>query len=232
MSISSTCWGNYVFDFNDRCSIAYQQFMSLQLEEGRKTLLRNLSVNPSNLMLVYLLDYEDCLLLLFNGSKDDYEQRKGHVSQRIAMLDKGDRNSPWYRLCKAGIYMRWSIIYGRFGDNLKAATTYRKSYMLLKENRARFPSFRYNDVLYGVEEAIAGTIPDGYAWLASVLGVKGDVKKGVGKLHSFIAGHKADDMFYTEAIMYYDYLRFYLLAEKEEAWRDINSRSGDNNLLC
>lgn len=231
MGIAAPCWGNYTFDYNERCSLAYRQFMSLRPDEGRKTLMSELAANPNNLMLVYLLDYEDCLLLLFNGSREEYDKRKEHAGQRITILDKGDKQSPWYRLCKAGVYMHWSIIYGRFGDNIKAATAYRKSFILLKENRSRFPAFRYNDVMYGVEEAIAGTIPEGYAWLASMLGVKGDVSRGVRRIGSFVAAHKPEDMFYAEALMYYDYLRFYLLSEKEEAWQAISSRSEDNLLF-
>jgi tetratricopeptide (TPR) repeat protein len=197
--------------------------MSLHLSEGNAIIKQELRANPYNLMATYLADYDDCLLLLFNGDARDYEQRRGHLEERLNLLSKGDDNSPWYRFTKAGLYFHWALVYVRFGENFKAATNFRKSFLLLKENTRLFPSFPQNKIFLGVEQAVVGTVPDDYKWIASIFGMKGDVKKGIGQLASFIKTTGKDDPLRNEAIIYYSYLRFYLLSQQEDVWNYISS---------
>jgi len=197
--------------------------MALHFQEGRAALIREITENPYNLMPTYLSDYEDCLSLLLNADKLDYEQRKDHLDERIERLSNGDKNSPWYRFCKAGIYLHWSMIHFRFGEQFKAATTFRKSYALMKENQKLFPDFEYNKMFFGLEEAFVETIPDNYKWLASIFGMKGNVKKGMVKLSDFINTHTDKQPLRIEGVLFYVYLRFYLLSEQKQVWDFINS---------
>lgn len=189
--------------------------------------------DPYNLMATYLSDYDDCLLLLFNGNKIDYEQLKHHQNERLALIERGDDQSPWHRLCKAGVYMHWAFVNIRFNENFKAATNFRKSYLLLKENKRLFPNFDYNDMFLGIEEAAVGAMPDNYKWIASVFGMRGNVKAGVLKVKTFINKHNSNDPFYKEAIIYYAYLNYYILSDKELAWQTVCSSNfdTDNNLV-
>lgn len=175
-------------------------------------------------MCVYVADYEDCLTLLFNGDPVEYEKRKPNLDNRISLLNKGDKNSPWYRMCKAGVYMHWAFIGLRFDDRLKAASYFRKSFVLLKENQERFPDFEYDDIFFGIEEAAIGVLPDNYKWIASIFGLKGDLQQGANKITGFVKAHTQDDIFYREALVYSAYLNYFLLSDKEEAWRIVNSK--------
>jgi len=224
---------NYVYDYNSRCEAAYQHYMSLNLDAGTGLIRQELMSNPYNLMATYLADYEDCLILLMNGDSKDYEQRDGHFQERLNLLDKGDSRSPWFRLCKAGVYFHWALIHLRFGENLKATTTFRRSFLLLKENEKLFPGFPQNKIFLGLEEAIVGTIPENYQWLASIFGMKGDVKKGLTMLGSFINSADQHAPLRNEAVIYHCYLRFYLMSQQEEVWKFVNSPQFpvQNNLL-
>jgi hypothetical protein len=213
----------YVFDYNERCSAAYAKYMSLHLVDGTALIKQELRANPYNLMATYLADYEDCLLLLFNGDRRDFDQRKGHLDERLKLLANGDEGSPWYRFSRAGLYFHWALVYVRFGENFKAATNFRRSFILLKENSKLFPQFPQNKIFFGVQQAVVGTVPDEYKWLASVFGMKGDVKKGIGQLATFIKATEKNTPLRNEAIIYYSYLRFYLLSQQEEVWNFINS---------
>ena len=223
----------YVFDYTPGCQKAYQQYLSLNLPEGNALIRQEMMANPYNLMATYIADYEDCLLLLFNGDRKDYQQRSSHLEERLNLLNKGDEKSPWYRLCKAGVYFHWALVYVRFGENFKATTTFRKSFMLLKENQQLFPSFNQNKIFLGIEEAFVGTIPDDYKWLASIFGMKGSVKKGVNLITSFINTSRKDEPLREEAIIYYCYLKFYLMSQQEEVWKFVNSNQFDtqDNLM-
>ena len=151
-------------------------------------------------------------------TKDDRTTMSG-----LDLLDKGDESSPWYRFCKAGIYLHWALVHIRFGEQYKAATTFRKSYVLLKENQKQFPNFEYNNVFAGLEEAVAGTVPDSYKWLATIFGVRGDVKKGIEKLTVFVNTHTEQQLLTSEAVLYEAYLKFYLQFQQKQVWDYLNS---------
>lgn len=213
----------YTFDYNEKCRQAYMHYMSLQFEQGRAVVMQAMKENPYNLMPTFISDYEDCLLLLFNGDKKDLQQMKGHMDLRLGLLSKAEKNTPWYRFSKAGIYMHWALVHLRFSDNFKAAGAFRKSYLLLKENKKLYPSFAYNDVYLGLAETVVGVIPDEYKWIAAIFGMKGSVKKGIGKLDHFIETNAADALMRQEAVVYDLYMRFYLLHDQEYVWKYLNS---------
>jgi len=223
----------YIYDYNANCRKIYEHYMAMRFTEGNGMLLQEIKAHPNNLIATYLGNYEDCLVLLFNGDKTDFAQRSLHLDDRLELLSKGDKKDPWYRLCKAGVNLHWALVQIRMGENFKAATLFRKSYLLLKENRELFPAFDYNNVFLGVEQAALGSIPDNYKWVASMFGMKGDVKKGVGLLASFINKHNESELLISEAVLYYSYLRFYLMSQHEEVWNFVNNPSFNtqNNLL-
>ena len=224
---------DYHYEYTGNCARAYSYYMSLQPEKGRDMLKKELISDPYNLMATYISDYDDCLLLLFNGNATDYQQLKHHQEQRIKLLERGNDSSPWHRLCKAGVYMHWAFVNIRFNENFKAATNFRKSYMLLQENKKLFPSFKYNDIFLGIEEATVGAMPDNYKWVASIFGMKGNVQAGVNKVRDFIKTHDGQDPLYNEAVIYYAYLCFYVLSDKEQAWAIVNNDNfeTENNLV-
>lgn len=96
-----------------------------------------------------------------------------------------------------------------------------------------FPSFEYNNVFTGLKEAIVGSLPSNYKWLAAIFGLKGNTIKGVGKLASFVNTHTPAQAMCAEAVLYYSYTRFYLLAEHKEVWSFFNSTGfvTHNNLM-
>jgi len=197
--------------------------MALHIEGGRDNIISEMKSNPYNLMATYISDYEDCIVLLMNCDKADYQQRAGHLDDRIDLLENGDRSSPWYRFCKAGIYLHWALVNTRFGEQYKAAINFHKSFSLLKDNKRLFPDFEYNDVFGGLQEAVVGSLPGNYKWLASIFGMKGSVKKGTSLLSAFIAAHTDSQPLYAETVLYYLLTRFYLLSEQREAWDFLNS---------
>jgi tetratricopeptide (TPR) repeat protein len=219
--------GQYHYRYTENCSEAYRYFMALKPEAGREKIKKDLIADPYNLMATYVSDYEDCLLLLFNGNRQDYEQLKGHQYDRLKLMERGDDSSPWHRLCQAGIYMHWAFVHVRFNENLKAGTNFRKSFLLLKENQRMFPGFEYDDIFLGIEEAVVGSLPDNYKWIASILGMKGNIHNGASKLKKFIQKHDDGEAFYNEAVIYYAYINYYILADKDEAWATVNSKSFD-----
>lgn len=214
---------DYSFDYNSRCQQAYQAYSSLRIAAGDDLVRKEFAANPDNLMATYLADYGDFLSLMFKGSPDELKRRQPFYSKRLALISKAADDDPWKNFATAGIHLHWAIIHGWYGDQFKAATTFRKSYLLLKENNRKFPSFPQNNILLGVEETVAGTIPDEYKWFASLFGMKGSVITGVQRLSRFLDNNASTAPLYAEAVIYRLYLNFYLLSRKEESWLMVNN---------
>ena len=232
-SLSINAAPKYTYQYTQGCKNAYHYYLSLRIAQGNAAIKQEIIANPYNLMATYIADYEDCVVLLFNGDKNELAQRKAHQEERLALLQRGDENSPLHRFCQAGIYLHWAFVNVRFGEDWKAGMAFRKSFILLKENKSRFPQFEYNDVFFSMEEAVVGAIPDSYKWVASIFGMKGNIKHGVGELEKFINKHNANDLLYNEAVLYYCYLKFYLQSQQLQVWNYLNSNKYpvDDNLM-
>ena len=210
----------YYFDFNSRCKQAYQAMVSLRIAEGNSLLQTELQENPNNLIPVLLANYDDCLTLLFNGDPKEYARRKANLDKRIDLIEQGDATSPWYKYSLGTLYFQWAAVRIRFNEYWSAGMDFRKSYGQLKDNRKKFPDFRNNQVLLGMEEAIIGTIPDSYKWITSVLGMKGDVRKGTAQIVDFLGRRDGSaGLMREEAIFYYCYLKFSLLSDHKGVWK-------------
>lgn len=226
--------GKYVFDFNSRCKQAYQAMISLRIKEANELLREELRAHPENLIPVMLANYDDCLTLMFNGDPAEYKRRKANMDKRIDLIEKGDESSPWYKFSLGTIYFQWAAVRIRFNEYFTAGTEFRKSFIQLKDNRKKFPDFRNTQVLLGLEEAIVGTVPDSYKWITSMLGMKGDVRKGTAQIVDFLSQRDGSAaLMREEAIFYYAYLKFSLLSDHKGTWRYLDESTLDfrNNHL-
>jgi tetratricopeptide (TPR) repeat protein len=221
------------FLYTPQCARAYNMFMALDMEGGSKMIAAERRSNPGNMMAVYIEDYEDCLELLMNCNLATYKKRSAFMDARLTLMAQAEDSSPWYRFCYSGMYLHRAIVNIRFGEQYRAAYNFRKSFALLRENERLHPDFAFNNVIGGLLEAVVGSLPGNYKWLAAVFGMKGSVQKGTDKLEAFLHNHQPTAPLYAETYLYYLYCRFYLLSQQEEVW-SILSGNGfitHNNLL-
>jgi len=219
------------YEMTDNCIKAYQCFMAMKINEGKSWLKKEISTNPSNSMPLILVNYEDYISLTFNENPAEYKRRKPLLDQRLKALQYTDKDSPYYLFGKALLYFQWCIIRSKHGDYWDAAWDFRRSYLLLAENRKKFPQFNYNNVFLGAEEAIISTIPSGYKWISNILGLKGNMKNGMALLKSHFSTNEIP--FREESYLFYIYLKNYLENDIEGATALIKSHNLDtkNNML-
>lgn len=225
-------WSKKHFDFNKNCEDAYEAIIALNFTEGKRLLEAEKSLRPQNLIPIYLENYIDCLPILFNGNPNDYQQAKSKIAERLKLMSEGDKESPWYLFTQASIRFQWAASQLRMNDLTSGGLDFRRSYLLLSENSKKHKAFSPNQALLGLEEAIIGTIPDSYRWLARILGLKGDLKNGISKVKQVAQAHQ-NEILGDDAVFYYSYLDFYLGKNRDEVWRFINQQNLDlkNQLL-
>ncbi len=223
-----------VYQFNTQCATAYHEIMKLNIAASKPILEQELKEHAQNLMPVFVEEYTYFLEQMFNGTKKSLAQYHTHQASSISQWEAGPKDSPWYKYGLANFHFHSSLILLRNGDYYSAAMRFRKSIQYLQSNYKQYPNFKENKLLLGVEKAIAGTIPESYQWIASLLGVKGDINEGMALLAEYLNEHpKGDALLQDEAIILYTYLSFYLQGKQERAWQYINSHAfeEEDNLL-
>jgi predicted negative regulator of RcsB-dependent stress response len=214
----------YYFDYNGNCAAAYKAYMALRIEEGDALVRRELVSHPYNLAATYVSDYGDGITLLFNGDPYQMDQRNAHEDERLTRLSKASEDDPWKRLALSAVRLHWALIRMRNGEQFSAAMGFRRSYLLLKENAARFPAFAADDALYGVEECLAGIIPESYKWITNMLGMKGDFNSGLNRLGGYLRRFPQDEHpFHEEALIYDAFIRFHYGGARQAVWQQISS---------
>lgn len=209
-----------IFDFNENCRKAYNSIIALKLEEGNVLLKAEEKKNPDNLIPLYLENYVDFLSVYTSDTHEEYEQRKKNKEVLLVLLNAGDNASPYYLFTQAEVNLQWAALEIKFGEYLNAIFEIRKAFKLLEENQKRFPEFKPNKKSLGVLYALLGSVPDKYKWGVNLLGMEGNVQKGINFLKDLVDyGKKNDFIYQEETITYYAFLLFHLQNQSEDAWK-------------
>jgi len=223
-----------VYEFNSLCQQAYQEITKLKLATGQALINKAKQQNPDNLVPIALENYIDFYTLFFNEDPVQYKAYQKNISKRIDQLKEGPENSPFYNFYLGMAYMQRAGVAMRFGDKWDAGWDFKKGYGYIKDNKKQFPTFAPNDLLYGPMQAMIGTIPSGYKWIAGLFGMKGSIKKGMNTIKGFL--NSPDPwarIFFNEAAFLNCYLMFYIENDKDAVFEFIKSRKLDvvNNHL-
>lgn len=205
--LSVTGWAQ-TYVFNETCQNAYKAFLAGKINEGRRWTAIERKAHPENLFTIVLDNYDDYISQTFNENKQVYKQREMLQDVRLDALLKGDKKSPFHLLSRGIIHLQWSMIRAKNGDNWDAAWDFRRAYLLLAENKKRFPDFQETDIFLGASEALISTIPSGYKWISELLGLRGDMAVGMSRLSKQVLTRKS--LFAEEGNLYYIFLTHYL----------------------
>jgi tetratricopeptide (TPR) repeat protein len=228
--------GSYTYDFNASCRKAYDEIIQLKLVTGKQILETEKKAHPDNLIPYFLDNYVDFFTLFFNEDPKEFRHRKPASEQRLALLKKGDPASPFFLYCLSVFYFQWAAVDIKFGERWDAAWSFRKSFLISNENQEKFPEFQPTRMLVGSMQVAAGTIPPGYQWLSSLLGIHGTFDAGMKNLESMLVSPDPYAViFHDEASFYYLYLKFYILNQRDQVFQYIHAQkwnTRDNHLFA
>lgn len=219
------------FTPSPNCVAAYKHMVSFRLADGRAALRAEIKKDPYNHLIILLQNYEDFIRLTFQDDPALYERRKKYREKRLDFLSRSNKNSPYYLLSKGIIYLQWSLLHIKYKENWKAANDFRKAHALFKENKKRYPTFVENDIFFGAQQSIIGTIPKDYQWISNLLGLRGNIKEGLALLQK--GANANTKLFHDDAVVYYIFLNDMLLNDARKAFRLIKAYNLDtkNNYL-
>lgn len=197
------------FDFNGNCREAYRSILSLHFKEAGRLLDIEKQSHPANAIPVYLESQID-FLTVFIGEEQSAFEKFGHAYEtRLGILKKMNSNSPWYRYCLGNMRIQYAICRIKFGEYKSAALDISHAYTDLKENAQLYPDFIPQKSGLGLIHILAGIIPENYSWVIRLLGLEGDVRKGLDEI-SGMAGYSGSNetyrLFRVESLFYLSFL--------------------------
>lgn len=178
-------------DVNSNCQRAYNQILALRFDDARKLINKEKKINPENLYLTYLENSIDFLTLFMDENERYYEKISDREERRLELLDRLPDSNPYKKYLKANINLQWAIAKLKFHDYFSSALGIRRSYLLINDNRERFPDFKPQQITLGVLHIIIGMVPDQYQWILSIVSMEGTVPQGEQELYNIL--EKTDD---------------------------------------
>ncbi|MBO0935404.1 hypothetical protein J2I47_02470 [Fibrella sp. HMF5335] len=207
---------------------AYAELTKGKLQPARQILAAE--TNKTNGLYLYVANYADMLALLASDDDRLLAQLVPNESARLDRLEDLDEASPYQRLLLAEVRLHWAFVKLKFGKDLAASWGVIKAYKLLVANQARFPDFLPTYKSLGTLRIMIGSVPDSYAWVARLLGLRGNVQQGLADLQRA----QQDPVFSTEARLTELLIRAYVLRfsdANEGALRQFVDEAPDNLLV-
>ncbi|GAB3571192.1 hypothetical protein GCM10027578_29010 [Spirosoma luteolum] len=185
---------------------------------------------PSNGVAIFLADYADMLMLTTSDDDRLFASLSRREDDRIRQLSALDERSPWQRVLQAEVRLHWAFCKLKFGKELSASWDVIRAYRLLTENQQLFPAFTPTYKSLGTLQIMIGSVPDAYAWVARLLGLRGSIAQG----QQLLLRARQDPVFGLEARLIDLMIRAYVLSfgeSDERALQQLVADHPDNLLL-
>ena len=175
------------FVINGRLLEAQNYISRLQLKNGQALIDAEKKDNPNNRAAIFIENYIDIYRIISSQNKDEYEKLLPNRDVRLTILSRKTNPSPYFLYAQADVHLQWAFVKSQNGDYLSAAMDFRSAFQLLEKNASLYPNFVLNNKDMGILKVIIGIIPDGYKWIASIVGLNGNYEEGMGLIRKFIA---------------------------------------------
>ncbi|MEZ0487799.1 tetratricopeptide repeat protein [Fibrella aquatica] len=189
------------------------------LTKGRLTAARQILMAepdaPVNGLRIFVADYADMIALLSSDDDRLFSQLAANEETRLDVLEDLNEKSPYQRLLLAEVRLHWAFVKLKFGKETAASWSIIKAYKLLAENQRLFPDFLPTYKSLGMLRVMIGSVPESYAWVPRLLGLRGNTRDGLADLQRA----QQDPVFRTEVRMAELLIRAYILqfTESDEA---------------
>lgn len=210
---------------------AYADLQKLKIQSARQLLTREPAGDPTGSgVRIFLDDYADMITLVTSDDDRLFERLSDREDDRLDALKQMDDASPWQRVMQAEVRLHWAFVKLKFGREVSASWDVIRAYKLLSENQKRFPGFLPTYKSLGTLHIMIGSVPENYAWVANLLGMRGTIRQGQQELQRA----QQDPQFGLEARLIDLMIRAYVLkftdADGQTLQRLVQNNS-DNLLL-
>lgn len=206
------------FEFTPQIILAQQQIYNLYFRDARRILDNESELSPENRAVASTR----ALMLFTEATAADLD----HITQRnLALIKKmlksieSDRNQTVYHLLsRIEIYMYSGMLQVRLNNRFRAASDFMSAYNIAKTAYNQYPKDAMVKLLWGNMIATVGSMPPDLRIYLSIIGLSGDVQKGLRLMksaHKNIVSQKEYKPYLTKASLLY-LLTYKQLVDNEE----------------
>ncbi len=162
---------------------AHNNILKLKIKKGRETLN---SITPNDKSLghyYYVKNLADVVELLLNEDTELYKSYDDREDDYLKEIKKMNDDDPFKLFYTAEIKLLWALVKIQYGDELNGGMNLRSSWNSIQKNISAFPEFNANNKTLGLLHIVFGSMPDNYQWILKLLGIKGNIPKGIEELN-------------------------------------------------
>ena len=203
---------------------AYELIIAMRFDEGREVIERIKTEQPQNVLVYHIENYIDFISIFINEEEKEFKNKEKNKDIRLAKLEKGDKKDPYYLFSQAEVHLQWAMTRIKFQEYFTAALEVNRAISMLQKNQELFPDFISNKKSLSILYAVAGTIPDKYKGIVSlVTNFSGTIDEGLKEINEVLDETNQDYLFRKEAIAIKAMISLHLKNEKESAWKFLSS---------
>lgn len=217
------------YEFNTNLQTAYNHILQLEYQQAQVLLDKQLKVTPKHAIALYLQNLNEIIPIYITEDKNAYLKISKHESLLHQTLEDLPTSSPYYYFTQAEVKLHWAILKLKFGDHTAAALNLRACYKILETGLKKHPDFVPMIKTMALLKIVIGSIPENYTWLAGIVGLHGDLSKGVQQLNAVAKGNT---IYHNEAKLWWVICQHYLLGNSEDLniIKDLRKVSPQNTL--
>ncbi len=188
----------------------YERVLDLRYTEDHST---TTAYSPAKL---YIHALSEALVLLLTEDLNLFKKFEARADDRIELLEKDQQAASLFVM--AEIRLQWSFIHLKFGEELDAAWDLRQAYQLTKLCKKKYPEFKPINKTSGILNVMVGSVPEKYDWILSLLGMEGDITRGIAELTQV---QESNSIFSKEARLLKSLVEGYVFQKPKEGIQHI-----------
>ena len=217
---SSAC---HTFYFSKNLIAAQGQNYQLLLDQAQTTIIDEQALDQENSAIHYLLHFNAFMKAFITEEQKDYAAYRKVKNEALLHYESLPDSISFKRLAQSDAYFFSATLKAKFEEFYGAARDVNRANVLINENYHLFPNFLPNNRTRGIIQVYLSVVPDNYAWVIGMLGIRGNMKDGLSLLKKL--AHTAQDtgylsLFAKEAAYLYSFSLMHVAKNPAKAWSE------------
>jgi hypothetical protein len=207
------------YSYSTQHKVAYDLIIAMRFDEAIGVLEDIKKEQPEDILVYHIENYIDFIGIFVSEDETLFKEREHLKEKRLSKLKEGNPEDPRFLFSQAELHLQWALTRIKFQEYFTAAREVNKAIGMLERNQEKFPDFLPNKKSLSILHAIAGTLPDKYKGIISLVSnFSGSIEQGMNEINEVLAGSDEDDFFRVEAIAIKAMIMLHLQNKKEQAW--------------
>jgi tetratricopeptide (TPR) repeat protein len=158
--------------FSNSCREAYEKIYALRFQESETRIAALLKSEPDNLMPLYLNAHLSFIKYLVSGEESEQKQFISRTNALWGRMDEVRSRYTWYHHVQASLHLQEAVFLYDGGQAANAGVKLKRAWQSYEEALKLEHDFLPSKLEKSVLEILFSSLPDEYAWVVRVLGIR------------------------------------------------------------